>query len=263
MTTDTFHKDHWLVVEPERLERYETLFQWSSASAPLFAPAGIGPGMVVADFGSGLGHTAIEFAQWVGPEGHVHALDISPEFSARARAHVAAAGLSDRVSVHLLEGDRMPLADGALDRIVTRNTLIYVDDPLATLRDFRRVLKPGGKAHAIEGDWALMAWEPLTAADWTALVDAAGHAFRTADIGRKLHGLMRAAGFAEIAVEVRTRPDTTGRLKPMFDNMIYYARQGGRLSEQRIAAFVATVESAIEDGRHLAVAPQFLVTGTA
>jgi precorrin-6B methylase 2 len=40
---------------------------------------------VVADFGCGPGHTAIEIAKWVGPSGHVHAMDINPDFVSRTR----------------------------------------------------------------------------------------------------------------------------------------------------------------------------------
>ena len=58
-------------------------------------------GHIVADFGCGLGHTAIEIAKWVGPGGHVHALDINSEFVTQSRnAH--AAGVGDRVTAHQL-----------------------------------------------------------------------------------------------------------------------------------------------------------------
>jgi len=53
-----------------------------------------------------------------------------------------------------------------------RNTLIYVDDALATLSEFKRVLKPGGVAHAIEGDWPMMVVEPVPTHDWAQMVDA-------------------------------------------------------------------------------------------
>ena len=36
--------------------------------------------------------------------------------------------------------------DGSLDRVVVRNTLIYVADPAVTFAEFRRVLRPGGIA---------------------------------------------------------------------------------------------------------------------
>src|SRR5262249_6021893 len=155
--------EHWVNIEPERLARYETMYQWSAAAEAFYAPAEIGAGQVVADFGCGPGHTAIEFARRVGGSGHVHALDINAEFIAGTRAKAEAAGFADRITAHLLTTERLPLPDAALDRITARNTIIYVRDPVATFAEFRRVLKPGGIAHAIEGDWSLTAVEPLPA----------------------------------------------------------------------------------------------------
>ena len=66
--------------------------------------------------------------------------------------------------------------DASLDAVVARNTLIYVDDPVATLAEFRRVLKPGGIAHAIEGDWRLTAVEPVGTTEWRAVIEAAREA---------------------------------------------------------------------------------------
>ena len=134
-----------------------------------YAPAEIGDGHTVADFGCGPGHTAIEFARRVGPSGHVHALDINAEFVRRARARSQRAGFADRVTVHLLHDEFLPLADCAFDRITARNTIIYVRDPLTTFKEFRRVLKDDGIAHAIESDWRLTIVEPL-GAGWIAIL---------------------------------------------------------------------------------------------
>ena len=131
--------------------------------------AEIREGQAVADFGCGPGHTAIEFACRVGDSGHVHALDVNAEFIRRTQARAEAASLADRITTHLLTSERLPLADATLDRITARNTIIYVRDPVATFEEFRRVLKPGGLAHAIESDWSLTAVEPL-GPEWRALV---------------------------------------------------------------------------------------------
>ncbi|MDH3700603.1 MAG: methyltransferase domain-containing protein [Alphaproteobacteria bacterium] len=262
MTKDSFYKDHWTEIESARFDRYDRMFQWNPESKPLFEPADIQPGQTVADFGCGPGHTAIELAGWVGCEGHVHALDINAAFIDRAREHIASTGLGDRITVHHLTSDVLPLDDCCLDRVVARNTLIYVDDPLQCLQEFRRVLKPGGKAHAIEGDWPMMVVEPVPTKDWCSLADAAGYACRTPDIGRKLYGIARAAGYSHVTVEVITRPDREGRLLGMIDNMANYARQSGKLPDSRIDAILATVKAALETKTFLAVAPQFVVTAT-
>jgi ubiquinone/menaquinone biosynthesis C-methylase UbiE len=84
---DPLYKAHWINIDQDRLDRYDRLFQWNPASSALFEPADIRLGTlhVVADFGCGPGHTAIEIAKWVGPSGHVHAMDINPDFVSRTR----------------------------------------------------------------------------------------------------------------------------------------------------------------------------------
>lgn len=148
----------------------------------------------------------------------------------------------------------------SLDRLTTRNTIIYVDDPERTIREFWRVLRTGGKVHAIEGDWPMMIIEPVPSKDWVALVDAASHACRTPDIGRKLYGLMGRAGFSDINVQVVTRPDTDGRLLPMIKNMAEYARGSGKINDADVEKILSTIEGAVSDGTYLALAPQFVVT---
>lgn len=262
MTGEPFYREHWVNIDRERLERYQRMFQWSPASSVFYEPADIRPGQVVADFGCGPGFTAVEMAKWVGEDGHVHALDINSDFVVQARENAEAAGVGDRVTAHQCDGSNLPLPDGSLDRLTARNTIIYVDDPAQTFRDFGRVLRAGGKVHIIEGDWPMMVVEPLAASDWAALVDAASHACRTPDIGRKLYGFIGQAGFSDIKVQVVTRPDTEGRLLPMIKNMAGYARGGGKMSDAGVEDILSRIEQAIASGRYLALSPQFIVTAT-
>jgi hypothetical protein len=104
----------------------------------------------------------------------------------------------------------------------------------------------------------MMVIEPVPSKDWGALVDAASHACRTSDTGRKLYGLMVRVGFSDIDVRVITRPDTDGRLIPMIKNMAAYALGSGKINR----ADVEKIEQAVSDGTSLALAPQFVVTAT-
>jgi|307.fasta_scaffold03811_3 ubiquinone/menaquinone biosynthesis C-methylase UbiE len=259
---DPFYKDHWINIDRDRLDRYERMFQWNPASSALYEPADIRPGHIVADFGCGPGYTAIEIAKWVGPSGHVHALDINPDFVSRTRKNANAAGVGERITVHQCDGSILPLLDESLDRLTTRNTLIYVDDLASTIREFRRVLRGGGKLHTVEGDWPMMIIEPVPSKDWAALVNAASHACRTPDIGRKLYGLMARAAFSGIDVQVITRPDTDGRLLPMIRNMAEYARGSGKINQFDVEKILSMIEQTVSHGSYLALAPQFVVTAT-
>jgi ubiquinone/menaquinone biosynthesis C-methylase UbiE len=261
VTGSSFYKDHWINIDKDRLDRYQRMFQWSPASSALYDPADIRPGQIIADFGCGPGHTAIEIARRVGPGGHVHAIDINSDFVLQTRNNANAAGIGDRITAHQCDGSTLPLADETLDRLTTRNTIIYVDDPGHTIREFRRVLRTGGKLHAIEGDWPTMFVEPVPSEAWAALVNAASYACRTPDIGRKLYGLMGRVGFSDIDVQVVARPDTHGRLLPMIKNMAGYARDSGKIDCAGVEKVLSTIEQAIADGSYLALAPQFVVTG--
>ena len=79
----------------------------------------------------------------------------------RTRARAEAEGVAGCVSVHHPHERRDPAAAASLDRVVCKNVLEYVDDPGQTLASFRAALRPGGLAHVIDSDWALLAIEPL------------------------------------------------------------------------------------------------------
>ncbi len=108
----------------------------------------------------------------------------------------------------------------------------------------------------------MMIVEPVPSKNWATLVNAASHACRTPDIGRKLYGLMALAGFSDIKVQVVTRPDTDGRLLPMIKNMAGYAQRSGKMNDADIEEILSTIEHAISEGSYLALAPQFVVTAT-
>ena len=82
---DTYYRDHWAAIEPNRLERYKNMFQWSAAYEALLDTAQIEPGQTVADFGCGPGAMLVEMARRAGAGGQVHGLDINLDFVASAR----------------------------------------------------------------------------------------------------------------------------------------------------------------------------------
>jgi len=262
MSNETYYKDHWVEIEPERLDRYEEMFVWGPRGNNLLAPAGIASGQAVADYGCGPGYLSVELAQRVGATGHVHAFDINADFVKRTQHRLAENGLADRVTVTHLQGDTLPLGADSLDRLVIKNVMVYVDDPLASFREFRRVVKPGGKVHAVDSDFYMAAFDPVDVDDWRKVLDAGIHAFRTPAIGRKMYGLALAAGFSDVAVEVIAAPDTSGRMLNFIKNIAGYAREGGAHDEDVVARVVDVAARAVEDGTFFALNPQFLVTAT-
>ena len=263
MKLDTYYRDHWVKIDSERLKRYEQMFQWTPTFEQLLEPADIRKGQIVGDLGCGPGFLSMQLLDKVGPTGHVHSFDVSADFIERTRQKAKLNGFGERVTLHHLSSDILPVGDSVFDRIVAKNVLVYVDDPLESFREFRRVLKPGGKVHAIDSDFAMVAIDPVPAAEWRDLLDAAAHAFRTPNIGRKLFGLARTAGFSEIDVKIIAMPDTKGRLLNFAKNMAGYARTAATMEDIAIDRILDIATSALEDGTYFAVNPQFVVTATA
>ena len=263
MDEATYYRDHWIEIEPDRLDAYEQMFRWRPEMEPLIVPAALAAGQMVMDYGCGPGWLAIEIARRVGASGRVHAVDLNAEFLKRAERNAAAEGLRERITFQRLRDERVALGDRLLDRVVTKNVLEYVTDLDETLRELRRVLRPGGLLHVIDSDWGMLAVEPLGAERISELFAAASVAYRYPLIGRQLYGALRKAGFADVRVQVLAGTDTRGHFAPIVFNMASYARISGRLEPLKIDRLVADLKSAIEAGDYLLVLPQFLVTGTA
>ena len=259
---DSYYRDHWVAIEPERFARYDEMFKLDDKRADkLLAPLALAPGQTALDLGCGPGYVAAQIARLVGPNGRVHALDVNAEFVTRARAVVTEAGVADRVTVHHLTGERFPLPDASCDRALAKNVLEYVPSADATLRELLRVLKPGGTLTAIDSDWAFVLIEPLTPDEVRELFTAAAPAFREPFIGRKLRAAFRRAAFRDVQVDIVASADDKGFLRPVVDNMLGYARKFGTMSEARCAELRTRVEGAIASGEYLAVLPQFVVRG--
>jgi SAM-dependent methyltransferase len=101
------------------------------------------PGQHALDLGTGTGSVAIKAAEAVAPNGHITAVDISPEMLALARQRVA----SGRANITFVEGrgEAIPADSGSVDAVLASLSLMYVIDRDAAAREIARVLRPGGR----------------------------------------------------------------------------------------------------------------------
>jgi SAM-dependent methyltransferase len=122
------------------------------------------PGEAVLELGGGAGELAKRLSAAVGATGRVVASDISPgmvELISAATAELP------NVRSATIDGADTGEPDAAYDAIVFRMGLMFVLDPAAALRDYYRILKPGGRLAA--ATWAGMEHNP-----WLTTVGMAG-----------------------------------------------------------------------------------------
>jgi len=71
-------------------------------------------------------------------------IDPSAAMVTAATARIAASGFT-HVACHQATGEHLPLADGAADSVLFLQSLQYVADPAAALKEAIRILAPGGR----------------------------------------------------------------------------------------------------------------------
>ncbi len=65
-------------------------------------------------------------------------------------AMVGSAGRSDGIAFVLGRAERLPFPDASFDGLTVTYLLRYVDDPVATVRELARVVRPGGRIAMLE-----------------------------------------------------------------------------------------------------------------
>jgi ubiquinone/menaquinone biosynthesis C-methylase UbiE len=103
------------------------------------------PGEHGLDIGCGTGLVTAPVARMVGPAGTVVGIDASAGMLRRALEARAREGLDNLTVRHLLIDDVLPFADGFCHLVTFGNSLAYLTDPYAVLRQARRVLRDGGR----------------------------------------------------------------------------------------------------------------------
>jgi ubiquinone/menaquinone biosynthesis C-methylase UbiE len=165
---------------------------------PRFAEAaGVGAGMRVLDVGCGPGGLTSVLVRMVGAEppgsGTVAALDPSPTFVAACRDR------NPQVDVHLGVAEDLPFADDSFDASLASLVVGFMSDPVAGVREMRRVTRPGGRV-------ALAFWTqdamPLLSTFWRAVAAVVGPSEgEDHRLGRQegdLKGLLERVGAADV-----------------------------------------------------------------
>ena len=166
------------------------------------AIAALRPGETVLDLGSGAGFDCFLAAKQVGPSGRAIGVDMTAQMITKARANAAKVDAKN-VEFRLGEIERLPVADGAIDVILSNCVVNLSPDKPAVYREAFRVLRAGGRL-AIS-DVVTTAPIPKELGDAAGALSACiAGAATVADIERAL----AEAGFEDIRVTPRPESRT-------------------------------------------------------
>src|ERR1700690_196626 len=181
--------------------------------------AAIAPGMTLADIGTGDGAVAVRAIQRGGSTLRVLLTDISPALLTHVEARAVERGVREQCRFILCSAEQLAAVPGAsVDGVTTRAVLAYVADKPAALREFLRILKPGGRlsiAEPVLQDDAFMAIALRIQLD-------SGTANRDDRFLPLLHR-WKAAQFPDTHEKLATTPIANYSERNLFD----YARRAG------------------------------------
>ncbi|PSL39705.1 ubiquinone/menaquinone biosynthesis C-methylase UbiE [Labedella gwakjiensis] len=193
---------------PQRTERYThghhasvlRAHSWRTVdnSAAYLAPH-LRPGLDVLDVGSGPGTITVDIGRRVAP-GRVVGLDAAADVVGQATALAESEGLRN---VEFTSGDAYALdfPDDSFDIVHAHQVLQHLGDPVAALREMRRVTRPGGIVAARDVIYLSASWYPLLPglAEWMRIYQGVAHSNGgDPNAGRALKALAHEAGFSDV-----------------------------------------------------------------
>jgi len=108
------------------------------------AIAGLKPGDVVLDLGSGAGFDCFLAALKVGDSGKVIGVDMTPEMIEKATTNAINSGYTN-VDFRLGELERLPVEHNSVDVVISNCVINLVPNKEKVFQEVHRVLKPSGK----------------------------------------------------------------------------------------------------------------------
>ena len=220
------------------------------------------PGSQLLDLGCGTGDDARALAALVAPGGRVVGVDLSATAIAEARARTAGTELS--VAFAVGDACRLAFPDAVFDGCQAERLLHHLAEPAAAMAELVRVARPGARVVIFEPDFGTALVDHPDRALTRRLLDCYCDSYAQGWMGRRLPGLFRQVGLADVAVEpvpVLLTDFAQGNLILALEGTVARARDEGLVAAEEGEAWLAELRAADAAGRFFGCVTGFLVSG--
>ena len=219
----------------------------SEERIPLYLEVGLKDADLILDVGCGPGTITLDMAARVSP-GAVIGIDAAADVIEKAAAAAANSGLSN---VSFVQGNcyALDFPDDSFDIVHAHQVLQHLTDPVAALREMRRVVKPDGVVGVRDADYNGMFWSPqLPVLDrWMEIYQAVARANDAEpNAGRFLLGWAQEAGFEAVTPSADTWCFATPEDREWWGNLWADRVVASALGEQAMSYGLATAEDLAE-----------------
>ena len=152
----------------------------------------------VLEIGFGPGH-GIQCVSGLASQGQVAGVDFSETMLQQALGRNAAAIATGNVELRLGDASALPYPDNTFHKVFGTNVVYFWEDPVATLHEIQRVMKPGGRL-------ALYVISKEDIANFKVTQTGVYHLYT----GEELVGVLTQAGFRQARFVTRSESHRTG-----------------------------------------------------